>query len=100
MSYQGLLVETKTLHEVAKNPLCTIRFTRHGREEMAADGIVEPDVRRVLINGKVTWEETKKDVLWHVEGSDIDSRPIRLVVVVYKDEITVKLVTAMLLRTR
>ncbi len=88
--------ETAILRRVVKQKY---RFLlgRHGPEEMAKDAILEPDARRVLRMGSVTWTETKKDEIWHVEGKDVDGRNIRLVVVVWEESLTIKLVTAMLI---
>lgn len=86
------------LHAVARDAGCRIRFTSHARQEMAADGIIEADVRHVLAYGSVTWIETKREEQWHVEGRDVDGKSIRLVVVVYPEEAAVKLITAMELR--
>jgi hypothetical protein len=49
------------------------------------------------VYGGVTWVETKKDVLWHVEGKDIDGRSIQLVIAADEAEPSVKLVNAMIL---
>jgi Domain of unknown function (DUF4258) len=95
MAAVPLLRETGTLRSVIADPGFHLILTTHGRKEMAADDIIEPDVRRVLEWGTVTWIETKQEELWHVEGKDIDGRSIRLVVVVYPDAPAVKLVTAM-----
>ena len=90
--------ETARLRAVMENPHCRLRFTRHSREEMANDDIIEADVSRVLTLGHVRWLEFKADELWHVEGKDVDERSIRLVVAVYDDEVVVKIITAMTLR--
>ena len=65
--------ETTILRRVVKQRY-RFRLGRHGPKEMAADGILEADARRVLRMGSVTWIETKKDELWHVEGKDVDGR--------------------------
>ena len=92
-----LLQETTRLRAVVCDPRYRIRYTNHALVEMAADDIVADDVRLVLQRGEVTWFETKKEMLWHVEGKDADDRKLRLVAVVYDDDAIVKLVTAMLL---
>ena len=90
--------ETARLRAVMENPHRRLRFTRHAREEMANDEIIEADVSRVLRLGQVCWLEFKADELWHVEGKDVDERSIRLVVAVHDDEVVVKIITAMTLR--
>jgi len=61
---------------------------------MEARGISQPDVQSALMNGQVTLEEVKRDVLWRVEGKDIDGRRIEVVVAADEGEITIKVVTA------
>ena len=72
-----------------------IRFTRHAEEEMAADQITAPDVVKVLTFGQVTWFEVKKDEIVHVEGGDVDGRPIRVVVGLQDSIKVLKVITAM-----
>jgi hypothetical protein len=64
---------------------------------MKNDDIIADDVILVLERGSVTWVETKKDLLWHVDGRDIDDRSIRLVIAADQANFIVKIVTAMLL---
>ena len=98
MSGFALRRETSALHHVMMDPEKRIRFTKHSLEEMKDDKIIEAHVRAVLSDGKVTWIETKRDQLWHVEGRDVDERSIRLVVVVDEAEKRIKVVTAMVLQ--
>jgi len=93
----SLLRETSVLREVMSSPGRRIRYTRHALEEMGNDNIIDADIITVLEKGKVTWIETKKDVLWHVEGKDCDSRRVRVVISVNNDVVIVKIITAMLL---
>jgi hypothetical protein len=92
-----LMTETAALMRVWRNPGARLRITNHAREEMAKDGILESDVRYVITHNGVCWIEKKRDLLWHVEGRDIDGKSIRLVLTVVEAEIVVKLVTAMAL---
>jgi hypothetical protein len=89
--------ETARLRRLLSNPDRQFIFTGHAREEMRNDDIIADDVILVLERGSVTWLETKKDVLWHVEGYDIDGRSIRLVIAAYEADVTVKIVTVMLI---
>ena len=89
--------ESAYLRAAMKNPNRTIRFTKHARVEMGNDNISASDATRVLTHGSVRHMEQKQEEVWHVEGQDIDGRSIRLVVVVYKDDAAVKIVTAMTL---
>lgn len=98
MKTTQLLVETALVHQVIADPTCRLIFTIHSRQEMKNDDIVEADVRLVLTKGRVTWIENKKDILWHVEGRDLDGRMIRVVVVVNQKDCYIKMITAMLLK--
>ena len=61
---------------------------------MAERNITAADVTRVLTTGQVTLEETaKQDVLWRVEGADLDGKPIGLVVAVFEQSIAIKVIT-------
>jgi Domain of unknown function (DUF4258) len=91
--------ETAMLRQVIGNPNVRFRFTRHARDEMAADQIIEADVRYVLGRYGVSWVEWKKDEIWHVEGLDVDGRSIRVVITVIVDIVVVKIITVMELKT-
>jgi hypothetical protein len=97
----SLSKETKRLRDamVGEKPP-RFWWTRHGREEMANDDIQEPDIERVCFAGAVTWIETKKDELWHVEGVDLDGRSIRVVMSLFEegDGNVIKVITAMVLK--
>lgn len=97
MAQSPLPNETARLRKLISDPHCNIRFTRHAREEMAKDEILAEDINRVLASGSVTWVETKQDVLWHVEGRDLDGRSIRVVLAPDENDAAIKIVTAMLL---
>jgi hypothetical protein len=61
---------------------------------MAADGWTADDVQFALMNGHVVLHEQKRDLLWRVEGSDIDGGRIRVVVAVDEMSITINVITA------
>lgn len=86
--------ETRVLHEIASDPDCCWRFTTHALEEMRKDGWSAPDVKNAVMNGQVMLQEQKRDRLWRVEGRDFDGRRIQVVVAVYEQEITIKVITA------
>lgn len=96
-SYRSLMHETSALRRVMSQRACRVRYTEHSLEEMRNDEIIDADVRSVLRKGNVTWVETKKDILWHVEGKDSESRKIRVVISVFDDAMVVKIITVMLL---
>jgi hypothetical protein len=60
---------------------------------MAADGWTADDVQHALMNGQVVLHEQKRDLLWRVEGADIDGGRIRVVVAVYELTIRIKVIT-------
>jgi hypothetical protein len=86
--------ETQTLCRIANNPKCRLRFTAHALEEMKEDGWTVPDVQFALMNGHVVLQENKKDILWRVEGADIDGGRLTVVVAVFELAIEIKVVTA------
>ena len=45
-------------------------------------------------NPGVILEECKQDILWRVDGRDIDGHSLKVVVAVYESTITIKVVTA------
>lgn len=74
-------------------------WTVHGRQEMAKDDLQQPDIERVCSSGRVTWVEWKKHELWHVEGTDLDGRSIRVVMSLTTEEgdYVIRVITAMVL---
>jgi Domain of unknown function (DUF4258) len=85
--------ETAILHRVARSPNCRIDWSRHALEQMKERSILASDVINALMKGQVILEELKADVLWRVEGRDLDSAPLRVVVAVYEEAIKIKVVT-------
>ena len=88
------ITETQILRRVANDPKCQWHFTKHSLVEMANDGWTANDVMHVLMtNGQVILHELKRDVLWRIEGTDIDGGRIRVVVAVYEMAIEIKVIT-------
>jgi len=85
--------ETQTLRRVANNPKCRFRFTAHALEEMKKDGWTVPDVQFALMNGQVVLQENKKDILWRVQGTDVDGSALTAIVAVFDLAIEIKVVT-------
>jgi hypothetical protein len=67
--------ETNTLRAIARDKLCRFRWTKHALDEVAKDGRTTDDVEHSLI------------------GKDIDGNRIQVVVAVYEEEITIKIIT-------
>jgi Domain of unknown function (DUF4258) len=88
------VAETQTLQRVVRNPDCRFVWCKHAREQMAARRITAEDVISALTFGQVILEECKRDILWRVDGRDIDGHPLKVVVAVYESTITIKVVTA------
>ncbi len=61
---------------------------------MSKRGIEVPDVIRVLTRGLVIFHELKSDLLWRVEGTDVDGRQLQVHAAVFEDAIAIKIVTA------
>lgn len=93
MALPHYVTETQILRKIARNPKCGWRFTSHALVEMANDGWTADDVQFALMNGQVVLQEQKRDVLWRVEGTDIDGGRIKVVVAVYELTIKIKVIT-------
>lgn len=89
--------ESAILSRVVRAERLRYHWTNHAREEMAHDSIIEADIRHVLSKGPVCWVEFKADEIWHVDGTDIDGRKIRVVVAVSDASTTIKVITTMAL---
>jgi hypothetical protein len=61
---------------------------------MEADGWTVPDIQFALRNGHVVLQEIKRDILWRVEGADIDGARVTVIAAVYEMTIEIKVVTA------
>ncbi len=86
--------ETQILQRVARDPQCRFRWTFHAQEQMVARRITAEDVIHALMHGHVMLEEYKKDILWRVDGADIDGNQLGVSVAVNESAITIKVVTA------
>jgi hypothetical protein len=86
--------ETNVLRDIAASPNCRFIWTKHAKAAIADDGRVTGDIEYSLTNGQVVLIEWKKEILWRVDGYDVDGNPITSVIVAYEDEITIKFVTA------
>lgn len=99
MQANRMPIESAKLRRLMCDQAKRIQFTGHSRLEMKNDGLIEADIRHVLANGSVTWTETKKDLLWHVEGFDVDGRRIRVVIAPNEIDLKIKIITAMTLKS-
>ena len=88
------VTETQAVQSIARSPQCRFKWVKHALEKMEERQISSEDVICVLINGQVILEEIKQDTLWRVMGKDIDGIPLEVVVAVYEETITIKVVTA------
>jgi hypothetical protein len=93
MAQQSYVAETQVLRRVASNPECTWSYSKHAEERMAERNIQASDIQQALINGHVVLEERKRDLLWRIDGKDIDGRRIQVVAAIYKEAIEIKIVT-------
>jgi Domain of unknown function (DUF4258) len=85
--------ETNVLRAIARDKRCRFIWTKHALEEVGKDGRTTSDVEHSLMNGQVVLQEQKKDRLWRSIGKDIDGDRIQVVVAVYEEEITIKIIT-------
>jgi hypothetical protein len=73
----------------------SLAFTSHAKKEMKKDGIVKLDVANMLKRCRVVKvEDCRDEISWRAEGTDNDGRKIAAEVVIYEDEIIIKVVTA------
>jgi Domain of unknown function (DUF4258) len=61
---------------------------------MAERGITAADVQRAVKTGRVVLHELKRDLVWRVEGADVDGERIQVLLTVYEMEIRIKIITA------
>ena len=94
MQQPHYVTETQILRKTLANPECRYIWTAHAQEVMAERNISAADIEHALMTGHVTLEEKKKDILWRVEGTDIDGRTLEVVVAVFSDVVVIKVVTA------
>jgi hypothetical protein len=87
-------VETAVLRRLAINPSCTFRWTKHVLARMQERNIHAEDVIHALTNGQVMFHETKEDILYRVDGTDLDGKRLQVQVAIYEDIIAIKIVTA------
>jgi hypothetical protein len=85
--------ETQLIRRVAVDPHCSWEFRGHSLKRMAERNITQADIQRVLTKGQIDSKQLSKDVLLRVKGSDVDDRPIEVVVAVFEDPPRVKVIT-------
>lgn len=94
MAQASYVEETAILRRIAQSPNCRVRYTHHALVRMGERFVNAADIECALINGHVTLQETnKKDILWRVQGRDVDGGKLEVVCAVYDDVIEIKVVT-------
>lgn len=93
MANPSFISETQILIKIARNPKRRFKWTNHGRKSLIDDGRITKDIEDGLTNCRVIFVEWKKDALWHAVGQDLDGKEFTAVVVVYEEEILIKIVT-------
>lgn len=89
------LTETHMLRKVANDTRCRWHITKHALEELKKDGRAVHDLQYLcMTNGQVTLHELKRDLLWRVEGTDIDGKRMQAIVAVFEMAIKIKVITA------
>ena len=86
--------ETALLHRLVSDPQCCFVWTRHALEMMAERKILAEDVIAAMTNGHIIFHENKRDVLYRVEGKDLDGQRLQVEVALHEDTITIKVITA------
>ncbi len=85
--------ETALLHKLACHPDCRIIWTRHALEQMEARKILAEDVIGALTNGHILFHEIKEDILYRVDGKDLDGNRLQVQVALYDETIAIKVIT-------
>jgi hypothetical protein len=86
--------ETALLHRLVSDPQCRFDWRRHALDRMAERKILAADVIQALTNGHIVFHENKQDVLYRVDGKDLDGQRLQVEVALYEDIVTIKVVTA------
>ena len=86
--------ETALLRNLVTNPECRFEWTFHARKRMEERNITAEDVIEALTNGHITFHEIKRDILYRVDGRDLDGRRLQVEVALYREMIMIKVVTA------
>jgi hypothetical protein len=82
--------ETQRLRALVLDPNCKLRWKRHAEERMKERRKTVPDIQCALGNGRVVLVETaKKDIVWRVEGRDIDGDIIVIIIAISENIINV-----------
>lgn len=90
--YRG---ETAILRSLLEQDDLFWDYRKHALERMTERDISHADVENSLTNGHVTLIETaKRDIVWRVEGKDVDGRKICVHVACFADENRIKIITA------
>jgi hypothetical protein len=87
--------EAGVLRNVAQRPDVYVWFTKHSLKEMAKDAMYRPDVQNMLKRCSISKiEESGGELTYRAHGSDSDGRKITAEVVLYEDDVEIKVITA------
>jgi Domain of unknown function (DUF4258) len=86
--------ETALLHRLVQSPECRFQWRKHALERMAERGITAEDVIHALTFGQIMFHELKQDVLYRVDGTDLDGRRLQAQVAIYEEIVLIKVITA------
>jgi hypothetical protein len=82
------------LRRLARNPAVRFLYRRHAETELRADGIEKLDIENMLRRCSVSLSEISGRELTHrAEGTDGAGRPIAAVVVMYEEDLVIKVIT-------
>jgi hypothetical protein len=86
--------ETAILRALAANDNCRYIWTKHALGRMAERKITADDVIAALTNGHISFHEIKRDILYRVDGRDLDGNRLQVEVALDEETITIKVITA------
>jgi len=94
MPQAAYTLETAALRRILAKPDCRFRWTTHALERMSERGIHPEDVKRALMNGQIIFHEVKEDILYRVDGKDLDGARLQVQIAIFEDIVTIKVITA------
>lgn len=87
--------EGARLRKLASNAGVSYKWREHALAEMVKDDINKTEIINLLKRCKVVRvEQNRFEETWNAEGCDVDGNPIVVVLVVYEEHMTIKVVTA------
>lgn len=86
--------EASEIRKAASSPSVRFLYRRHAEQELQKDDVSKIEVENMLRRCRVTKvEQSGNDVTRRAEGTDATGRPLVTEVVLYREEIVIKVIT-------